>query len=381
MQKRILITLSVVALLAIVLGLGTLQVSAQGPSNTYPGGALYIDEQWRTIPANTALWFIFEYTGDRSEIHLTLVDGFVSNLEMNVYHPEQVRPPDIINGDPVGRGSSAFFTSRDLTWAGRLYIAGTYYVQVVNSRGDAKSFQLRVAGSGTYVRLPTSTPTQPAGPTATLTRTRTTTSAAVAPNAVWTSMAVFAATMKAPLAADMGTGTPVTATVTPTATTQAAGATPTPTQTPVPSDTPTPTPTPTPSRLPAAEYLDANNFWPQSAIYVLDGRERIVPGSSALWFKFDYAGDGSLAEVRLPEGVARRLGFRVYSADSINRLGLNASPMGNGTTRPGSLDLTWSSRFIGATTIYVQVINDNSGQVNFNLVVSGPGVILGRGQP
>jgi hypothetical protein len=357
MKKQILVAFGVVALLTAIVGLGTLQVSAQGPNNTYPGGAVYIDDQWHTIPGRTSLWYIFEYFGDRSE--------------MNVFTPEQVRLPDTLHGSPIGRGSAQGTNS--LMWAGRMFIAGTYYVQVLNNDDNAKPLLFRLAGSGVFVREPTATPTVRAPATATFTRTRTATVAA-SPNAVWTAMAVFAATMKAPPPGESPTGV-VTATVQPS-----------PAETP--TATPTATLTPTPTRLPAAEFLDANNFWPQNAVYVLDGRERIVPGNSSLWFKFDYAGDGSLAEVKIPEASLRRLAFSVYSGEQINLLGLNAPAMGQGSAplvncggvRCPSIDLVWSSRFPGAGTVYVQVTNRNVGQINFNLVVSGPGVILGRGQ-
>ncbi len=374
MEKKILIAFSVVILIAVIVGLGTLQVSAQGPSNTYPGGAVYMDNQWHSIPAKTSLWYIFEYFGDRSEIQLMLVDGSVNHLELNVFTPEQVRLPDIINGNPIGRGTPPR-DSNDLTWAGRMFIAGTYYAQVINNDDNAKPLLFRLVGTGVFVREPTATPTLRAPATATFTRAVT---AAASPNAVWTAMAGFAATMKAP-----APGESPTAVASATAQPPGDG---TPTLTP--TVTPTVTLTPAPTRLSAAEFLDANNFWPQSAIYVLDGRERIVLGNSSLWFKFDYAGDGSLAEVTLPEGNVRRLAFRVYSDEQINRLGLNAPAMGQGSAplincggvRCPSNDLAWSSRFPGSGTVYVQVINDNVGQINFNLVVSGPGVILGRGQ-
>ncbi|MBI3915303.1 MAG: hypothetical protein HY327_14090 [Chloroflexi bacterium] len=382
MRQKILIVMSVALLVGTIFALGTLKVSAQEPSNTYPGAAQYIDGQWRSIGGNTSLWYIFEYSGDRSEISLLLVDGYVNRVDFNVFTPEQVRVPDTINGTPIGRGSSpnnancggTRCSSNDLVWSSKMNIAGKYYVQVTNREANAKPFQLKVSGTGVFVLEPTSTPTLRAPAAATSTRTRTPSpgAPAISPVAVWTSMAIFSARMKA---SDAGTPAP---TVQP----PSDGIVTPPTSTPTASASAVTTPT----RLPAAEFLDANNFYPQSATYVLDGRERIVPGNSSLWFKFDYAGDGSLAVVRIPEGSLRKLAFKIYEGNAISQLGLDAPAMGQGSVplvncggvRCPSGDLEWSSKFPGPGTVYVQVINNNPGQINFSLVVSGPGVILGK---
>lgn len=375
MSKKIQIALCVAALVGLIATLSSLNVSAQGPANTYPGAAQYVDGQWRTIPGNSSLWFIFDYSGDLSEIFVMVTDGAANHLEMNVFTPEQVRFPDIINGNPIGRGLPPK-GSVDLSWSAKMYIAGTYFVQVVNGESNAKLFQLKVSGRGVTVREPTATPTLRAPATATFTRTRAPGSSAASPNAVWTSMAVFAATMKAPPPKDLGTIFPTLQpsgdeTITPTST---------------PTSTPTVTLTPAPTRIPAAEFLDANNFYPQTAAWVYDSRERIVLGKSSLWFKFLYAGDGSLAEIKIPEGSLRKLAFKVFDGNQINLLGLNAPAVGQGSSplvncsgvRCPSVDLMWSSKFPGPGTIYIQVLNDNPGQVNFNLVVTGSGTILGQ---
>ncbi len=367
-RKRILIGMFAIVLSSTIALMAVLQVSAQGPSNTYPGAAQYADGQWRPIPGNTSLWFIFEYVGDRSEIQLTLTDGSLNNLKMDVFTPEQVKLPDSIHGTPIGRGAAvqvpcgaARCLSNDLTWAAKMYLAGIYYVQVLNPAATAKPMQIKAAGSGVFVREATATPTLRVAATPTFTRTRTPGTIA-APNAVITSMAAFAATMKAPVPSE------------------GAAATTQPPDSSTGRITPTLTPTASTGRLPTPvppEFVTAENFWPQNAAWVYDRRDRIIPGRSDLWFKFLYSGDSSLIEVRIPEGRARKLGFLIYDGDEVARKMQSAVSMGLGTVPPGSVDLTWSSKYSSPRTVYIRVTNENEGQVNFNLVVTG-GVVLGQ---
>jgi hypothetical protein len=133
--------------------------AAAGPTNTFPGGAFYIDNQSHIIPANASLWYRFDYTSRHTEILVTLVNGNNSGLEFEVYTPAQIS--NWWETDPIGRGTPPPLNcdtmkprvygeceGRDLRWLGAFNALGTYYVRVVNTTGSDLNMWLTVTGTG-----------------------------------------------------------------------------------------------------------------------------------------------------------------------------------------------------------------------------------------
>jgi hypothetical protein len=366
--------------LALVLCMSWMQAAAQGPVNAYPSGAVYLDNQWKYIPPNLSLWYLFDYSGDRSMIELILVNGTLNRLAFNVYTPDQISLPDQTT-NPIGRGStpqvncdSAKCPANDLVWKGNFTGPGTFYVQVINNNSDSKPFLMQIIGSGVTLRQPTATFTaaRPA-PTATpdafqtavaavvatlqATRTPQVTSSpvvttAATPDAMQTIVAAAVATLQTssmppptatptsapqPSASSNVTQTIVAAAVatlqSPVAAQPAAppnvnqaivAAVVATLQAPIPPPAAAPIFVPAPAVPPPISVGPApapqpNNFWPQNAIYVEDSRWRFIPGHSDLWFRFDYAGDRSQVTIRLPDGYKNHLEFRIYTEDQVKR--------------------------------------------------------------
>jgi hypothetical protein len=126
---------------------------------------------------------------------------------------------------------------------------------------------------------------------------------------------------------------------------------------------------------------------------LIQGQTMTIPGSSSLWFKFDYpapdyAGNNnqrSTAIVVLPNGTGSGLGFKVYSPEQINDW-WDVTPMGQGTAQTErasndtpadngsvlSADLSWQGSMGEGGPYYVEVTNSNtypsSFQLNFQLL-------------
>lgn len=125
-----------------------------------PNRAGTIDNLPHTLPANSAVWYSFDYainnmTGARPVYTITLIDGNNSGVGFEVYAPEN------INGwwqnHPTGRGTvysidcetgepseGGQCQSLDLTWMGHFGMSGKYYVRVVNSNSHASDYLLTI---------------------------------------------------------------------------------------------------------------------------------------------------------------------------------------------------------------------------------------------
>ncbi len=128
-------------------------------TNTDPGHALALPAGLINLPANGSLWYQFSYSGDRSQIVITLPGGNASGVRFNVWTPQQVG--DWWEQNPIGRGTAQAINcdtgkpqtngacqSNDLDWSGNFNAAGTYYVQVINTNTTPVTAQLLVQGSG-----------------------------------------------------------------------------------------------------------------------------------------------------------------------------------------------------------------------------------------
>lgn len=352
--KGTLVTL-LVGLVGVILFVSTAHTFAQGSINTSPKTAVYVDNQWHVIPPDTHLWYIFELNDTRLPVEIVLYDGQAKRLLFNVYAPDQIGTASI--GEPIGRGTAPK-DSPDLVWKGAFSGKGTFFIEIINPTTTAQPFWLNISGPGFVPRA------QPAAPTPLPTR--------IVPSPTIDVLQLLTfpaiATLRAPL-------TPFP--------------TPTSSTTPTPSITPTPhsivivvvpftaTPPPTPSALPSPTPVPVVNDWWTSAVYVVKGRQYVIPGNSERWFAFDYAGDRSKIEIRIPDGNRERLQFRLYTLEQVLRYTVDGTPVGVGTAPRGSQDLVWAGDFTMRGIFFIQVVNTDAFAKSYQIDITGGGVTLG----
>lgn len=387
-------TLALVVLGTIVfaLGFGAMRVTAQAPTNTYPGGAAGVDNQFHFIPANTHLWYFFEYAGDNNQFNVVLVNGAKDRLDFNLYLPTQVTLPDQWVSNPIGRGSqpgiacpagSGNCDQDNKIWLGSFNVSGKYYVEVINNNSQGVGLLLKVTGGGDSIALhpPTATAVAPAAAAAAATRTSPRVAAGpAAPNAILTVMAQVAATLKAPLASESsaqtsGTAQPTSASHATLASSTSVAQASTPATTPTPLVIASPRPSPTP-----------DNFYWQSAIYVVDDRVRVIPPKMDQWFKFDYGGDRTQITVRIPDAKLSSITFKVYTSEQAQQYEKEDKSIGVGSPpsvscesgKCDSNELSWFGAFNQSGTYYVRVTNESEKYANYRLIIGGSNVSLGR---
>jgi len=368
MKSKLLLATMLLLSVAFAVVLSWTNVFGQGPVNTNPRSAVYIDNQWHVIPPNTTLWYVFDYDNQRLTAEIKLFDGVTKQLQFNLYTPDQIGVNSI--GNPIGRGMPPG-ESNDLQWKGVFYGGGTFFVEVINPTSVAQPFLLGIAGGGVTLGVqppaPTPLPTRipPPPPTPTI-------------NVLQSILIPAIATLRAPTAPAGAVATSAPVTLTPEATLPSiiivvVTATPMPTS-PAPTATFTPMPPP------------VVNDWYTNAFYIVNGRTQAIPGNSERWFAFDYAGDRSKIEIRIPGGNEMRLQFRLFTMDQILRYTVDGTPTGVGTApilncdtgRCASNDLVWAGDFMINGTYFVQVTNFDPTPKNYQIVVTGGGVTLGR---
>lgn len=379
--------LTFVALAGIALGLtlGAIRVAAQGPTNTFPGGANGADNQSHFIPAGAHLWYYFQYAGDNSQFSVTLLNAVKDNLDFKLYLPTQITLPNEYDADkPIGRGSKSNIPcpvgqdscdqSNNKAWLGNVTIAGRYYVEVINNGTEGKALTLLINGPKDSVSLSPPTPTSlPTPVVAASTATRP--PAQPTPNALLTLMAQVAATLKAPAPGDAPTAAPATSTP------QAAA----------PADTATSVaaaPPPPPVVAVAAPTATAtpDNFYWSSALWVYDNRLRVLPPHTDSWFKFEHPGNRNIATILVPDAKLSGLEFKVYTSQQAQNYANEDKSIGVGTQPPGvcntgpctANDLMWSGAFSSPDTIYIRVTNTSEKYANLRLIVSGTDIVLGH---
>ncbi len=376
MKNKMLLGAMLLLVIAFAVALSTSKVFAQGPSNTSPASAVYLDNQTHFVPPNMTLWYKFDYNAERLPVELTLFSGAAMQMRFNVYTPNQIGA-DFSVTEPLGRGLPPS-GSDNLQWKGVFYGAGMGYVEVVNPSSTARTFLLQISGGGYTPRA------QPPAPTPMPVVIPATPRPLASPtiNLMQAVMIPAIAALRAPV----GSSAAVTTTVT---TTQSI----TPTITPTPQTvvivvvpaTAVPSPTvPVPTSVPPPPPVV--NDWFTNAIYVVNGRTQTIPGNSERWFVFDYAGDRSKIEIRIPGGNEKKLQFRLFTRDQIMRYTVDGTPIGVGTApivpcdagRCVSNDLVWAGDFSMNGTYFIQVTNFDPTSKNYEIVVTGGGVTLGR---
>ncbi len=356
-NKWMLITALALGISALMLLNGTYTL-AQGPVNTHPRAALYVDNQWHVIPPDTRLWYTFDLNEIRLPVEIILYDGQTKRLLFNVYTSDQIGTGSI--GNPIGRAGSPP-RSTDLVWRGAFSGRGTIFIEVINPTSTAQPFLLEVSGPSFIPRaqLPAPTPlATPTAPSSTIDVLQLLTFPAIA-------------TLRAPL-------TPL-----PTATpTRGALVLPTLTLTPTPQTivivivpataTPIPTPLEPPTPIPIV------NDWWLNAFYVVNNRTYTIPENAERWFAFDYAGDRSKVEIRIPGGNELKLQFRLYTLEQVLRYPAEIAPTGVGTAPRDSNDLVWAGSFPFRGKFFIQVVNPEPATKQYQIQVIGGSVTLGQ---
>lgn len=140
---------------------------ASDPAASQPATAAYISGLPQSIPANSSVWYKFDYAGDKSQVTVLMPNGANTLTEFNVFTPEQAQSWWDKETKPVGRGTAYAIncdtgeenymgecTSNDLKWVGQFNFPGTFYVQVVNFNTGTANFTLTVNGTGVHVAPP-----------------------------------------------------------------------------------------------------------------------------------------------------------------------------------------------------------------------------------
>ncbi len=120
--------------------------------NDSPYTAIYVrDNRDQQIPAQSEMWYKFDYGGDRSRVMIVLYNGNVSGLWFAVFDPQQAQR--FTENKFVGRGmpqpvlcEQGKCTGNDLVWVGAFPVAGTYYIRVTNPNNQPWTFRLHIEG-------------------------------------------------------------------------------------------------------------------------------------------------------------------------------------------------------------------------------------------
>lgn len=121
--------------------------------NDSPYTAIYVpDNREQNIPANSEMWYKFDYGGDKSRVFIVLYNGNVSGLWFAVFDPRQALR--FTENKFVGRGmpqpvlcDTGKCTGNDLVWVGSFAGPGTYYIRVTNPNAQPWTFKLHIEGS------------------------------------------------------------------------------------------------------------------------------------------------------------------------------------------------------------------------------------------
>jgi hypothetical protein len=124
----------------------------KGVQNDSPYTAVYVrDNRDQNIPANSSMWYKFDYGGDKSRIMILLYNGSVSGLWFALFTPEQAI--NFTDDKFIGRGMSSPVlcdtgkcSGNDLVWVGNFGVPGTYFIRVTNPNDKPWTFKLHIEG-------------------------------------------------------------------------------------------------------------------------------------------------------------------------------------------------------------------------------------------
>lgn len=121
--------------------------------NDSPYTAIYVpDNREQNIPANSEMWYKFDYGGGKSRVLIVLYNGNVSGLWFAIFDPQQALR--FTDNKFVGRGmpqpvlcDAGKCTGNDLVWVGSFAGPGTYYIRVTNPNDKPWTFKMHIEGS------------------------------------------------------------------------------------------------------------------------------------------------------------------------------------------------------------------------------------------
>ena len=321
MHKRLLVMLALLAIQSLGLLIYAPGIAAQTPINSAPQTARYLENQWQYIPARTTLWFLFDYSGDRSIAELMLIDGTPKKLQFNVWTPSQASGrADSTN--PIGRGAAPMVNcetgkcpSNHILWKGAFSEGGSYFVEVINDSPAGMPYLLWIVGSGVTLRVP-----PPETPRQLMPRALPAPTPPISPTATFTPTLTISPTITSPTLS-------VTATLTAT----------------VPI---------TPSNL----------------FFVLGHPPQVVAEYGQRWFGFGYPAERSQIEITIPSGADTQLMLLLYWQNT-NVPNSAVKFIGEASANAG--DLTWVGELSTTGTYYIQVINNNPVAQLFEVIVFG----------
>jgi hypothetical protein len=124
----------------------------KGVQNDSPYTAVFVrDNREQAIPANTSMWYKFDYGGDRSRILMVLYNGAISGIWFAVFTPEQAI--NFTDDKFVGRGMTSPVlcdqgkcTGNDFVWVGNFSVPGTYFIRVTNPNDKPWTFKFHIEG-------------------------------------------------------------------------------------------------------------------------------------------------------------------------------------------------------------------------------------------
>jgi hypothetical protein len=115
-------------------------------ANSVPEKAFLIDATAKVIPANTTLWYRFEYAGTHDQVILKIPNGWENRLRMHIHTPSQITKWWDSDVTPIGQGTPR---DKDLIWSGNANEAGWWYIEVMNDNpydiGFTLNFQVQEA--------------------------------------------------------------------------------------------------------------------------------------------------------------------------------------------------------------------------------------------
>ncbi|MEW5717370.1 MAG: hypothetical protein AB1817_01965, partial [Chloroflexota bacterium] len=124
----------------------------KGVENDSPYTAVYVrDNRDQSIPANSTMWYKFDYGGDRSRIMIVLYNGNISGIWFALFTPQQAIT--FTDDHFIGRGMTqpvlcdqGKCSSNDLVWVGNFNVSGTYFIRVTNPNDKPWVFKMHIEG-------------------------------------------------------------------------------------------------------------------------------------------------------------------------------------------------------------------------------------------
>jgi hypothetical protein len=125
--------------------------AAASTSGITPDQAIHLPASNVIVPANSSVWFSFNYAGGSSQILLWLDAGGQSGLSFSVFTPfEEQQWVSGASTASIGMGSANPDIGGDLAWSGNFDQGGVYFVRVDNTTSGPLGFSMNIQGSGVW---------------------------------------------------------------------------------------------------------------------------------------------------------------------------------------------------------------------------------------